>query len=187
MQTASAIATVLEPIIDPNSLKIIALKLAGPMIGRSKTNLVSTDSIREYSHLGMIIDNLDELVASDDIIKLKKVLELHFNIIGLKVESKKGSKLGKVIDYTFSPEDFSIKQIIVKRPLLKSFTDSELTIPRKEIIKITDDKIIIKDEESTIRARAENEDFVPNFVNPFRKTEQGYAPIQTKTPDDKDS
>ena len=34
---------------------------------------------------------------------------------------------------------------------------------------------------------AEKEEFVPNFVNPFRKSEQDFAPVQTKTPADKDN
>ena len=49
--------------------------------------------------------------------------------------------------------------------------DPELTIPRTEIVEITDYKIIVKDEEKTIKDRAENEDFIPNFVNPFRNQE----------------
>ena len=34
---------------------------------------------------------------------------------------------------------------------------------------MTDYKIIFKDEEEKIRKKAVKEDFIPNFVNPFRK------------------
>ena len=72
--------------------------------------------------------------------------------------------------------------------MLKSFLDPELTIPRREIVEITDTKVIVKDDEKTIRTKATTEDFVPNFVNPFRKTERpDLAPADTKTPADTDT
>lgn len=180
VQTGAPVGFISEPVIDPDTLKIIAFKLTGPLIAGSQ-NILDTKSIREYSELGMVIDDADELVGPDDIIKISKVLGLNFNLIGLKVETKKGSKLGKIIDYTLTDNDFVIQQIIVKRPTIKAFLDPELTISRKEIVEITDYKVIIKDEEKVLKQRAEKEDFIPNFVNPFR--EPGYAPAQTKTPD----
>ena len=128
----------------------------------------------------VVIDNIDELVAPDDIIKIAKVLELNFNLIGLKVETKKGSKLGKVSDYTVTSDDFIIQQLIVKRPAIKSFIDPELTIHRKEIVEITDYKVVVKDEEKVLKKKAEKEDFVPNFVNPFREKQPGFAPADVK-------
>ena len=110
---------------------------------------------------------------------------MNFNLVGLKVETKKGSNLGKVVDYTLTPEDFMVQQIIVKRPMIKRFVDPELTIPRKEIVEIDDYKIIVKDEEKVIKARAEKEDFIPNFVNPFR--EQGFAPADNQNLDAQDT
>ena len=147
--------------------------------------ILDANSIREYSHLGIIIDSIEELVSTDDVIKIKKILDLNFNLIGLKVETKKGTKLGHVSDFTVTPEDFLIKQIIVKRPTLKAFIDPELTIPRTEIVEITDYKIIVRDEEKTIKARASKEDFIPNFVNPFREKQPGFASADTKENSDK--
>ena len=42
-------------------------------------------------------------------------------------------------------------------------------------------------EEKTIKARAEKEDFIPNFVNPFRNSEQGFAPADNQNLADKDT
>ena len=183
VQASGPIGSVGEPIIDPNSLKILAFRLSGPLISSSE-NLLDVNSVREYSNLGMVIDSIDELISADDVVKISKVLELNFSLIDLKVETKKGSKLGKVIDFTLSSEDFVVKQLIVKRPLMKSFTDSELVIPRSEIVEITDYKIIVKDEEKVIKARASKEDFIPNFVNPFR--EPGFVSADTDKIESKD-
>lgn len=180
MQAGGAIGQVIGSIVDPDTLKIIAFRLGGGPIPRSGANFLDVSSIREYSNLGMVIDSIDELVSSEDVVKLAKVIALNFNLIGLKVETKKGSKLGKVIDYTVTPDNFTIQQLIVKRPALKSFVDSELTIHRKEITEVTDYKVIVKDEEKVLKEKAAKEDFVPNFVNPFREKQPGFAPADIK-------
>ena len=181
VQAGGQIAAISQPIVDPDTLKIIAFKLSGPLVAAG-TNILDVSSIREYSSYGIVIDDIEELVAPDDVVKIADVLKLNFDLVGLKVETKKGSKLGKLQDYTVTSEDFVVQQIIVKRPAIKSFVDPELTIHRKEITEVNDYKIIVKDEEKTIKAKSAKEDFVPNFVNPFR--EQGFAPADTKTPDE---
>lgn len=186
MQAGGAIGYLSTPIVDPDSLQIIAFYVDGPMLKNSSATILDEKSIREYSNFGMVIDSIDELVEPEDVIKIKNVLELNFNIIGLKVETKKGSKLGKVSDFTVTSEDYMVQQIIVKRPALKSFLDPELTISRKEIVEVTDYKIIVKDEEKVLKARAEKEDFVPNFVNPFRSQEPSPSPNHMENPELKD-
>lgn len=178
VHTSGAIAQIDSTIIDPDNLKIIAFKLSGPAV-TSQANLLDVKSIREYSHLGLIVDSEDELINSNDVIKIKDVLDLNFNLLGLKVETRKGSKLGHITGYTFNSDDFIIQQIIVKRPLVKSFVDPELTIHRREIVEITDYKVVVKDEEKVLKARANKEDFVPNFVNPFR-TDPTFAASETE-------
>ena len=186
MQSASSIGTIAAPIVDPSSFKIIAFYLDSPLAEKG-VNILDTKSIREYSRYGCVVDSIEELISKDDVVKIKDVIDLNFDVIGLKVETKKGSHLGKVIDFTVTSEDFTIQQIIVRRPLIKSFSDPELTIPRKEIVEVTDYKVIVKDEEKVIKKKAAHEDFIPNFVNPFRAQEQDLAPTRTKTPADRDT
>lgn len=181
MQAAGPIGYISDFIIEPESLKAIAFFTAGPGIP-STTNILDAHSIREYSSLGCVIDSADELVAQGDVVRIDKVLDLNFSLTGLKVETKKHTKLGRVNDFTMTDHDYTVQQLIVKRPALKSFLDSDLTIPRSEIVEVTDDKIIVKDEEKTIKARAGKEDFIPNFINPFREARLSPAPARTKTP-----
>lgn len=174
MQASGPIGYVHSPIIDPDNLKIVAFYLSGHRISRT-ANILDAKSIREYSKYGMVIDSSDELVSPTDVIHIDKVIQLNFSLTNLKVETKKGTKLGHVTDFTVTSDNFTIEQLIVKRPLIKSFLDSELTIPRSEIVEVTNRKIVVKNEEKTIRARAEKEDFVPNFVNPFRTAKPAEA------------
>ena len=181
MQASGKIGTISSTIVDPDELKIIAFRVHGATNSEGG-NILDANSVREYSQLGMVIDSADELISPSDVVKIEKVINLNFSLIDLKVETKKGSKLGRVLDFTVTNDNFSVQQIIVKRPTIKSFWDSELIIPRSEIVEITDYKIIVKDEERVIKERALKEDFVPNFVNPFRKTEQAPAPDHMESP-----
>lgn len=181
LQASRPIGEIVNPIVDPDKLKIIAFYSKGPLIPRDE-NILDIKSIREYSTLGAVIDGEEELVGRNDVIHISKILDLNFDLIGLKVETKKGHKLGKVEDFTVLTDNFTVTQLIVKRPLIKSFLDSELIIPRSEIVEITDYKVIVKDEEKVIREKATTENFVPNFVNPFRSSEPSRAPAETKTP-----
>ena len=184
VQAGGQIANISGLIIDPDSLKIVAFRVAGPAVNKNE-NIMDVSSVREYSNYGFVIDSIEELVGTNDVVKISQVLALNFDLVGLKVVTKKGTRLGKISNYTLTSEDFVVQQIIVKRPVLKSFSDSELTVSRKEIVEIDDYKVVVKDEEKTIKEKSENEDFIPNFVNPFR--EQGFAPTGNQNLDAQDT
>ncbi len=171
LHVGGPIAWVNADIVDPEKLKIIAFKVDGPAIKNDPEagNILEARDVREFADSGMIIDSIEDFVNPGDVIKLDKIMELNFALHGLKVETKKGSKLGKVIDYVVDTETFTVLQLVVKRPAVKALIDPELIVPRKQIVEVNDYKIIVKDEEEKIRKRAEHEDFIPNFVNPFRE------------------
>ncbi len=171
LHVGGQVAWVKSEIVDPETLKIIAFYLDGAAIKNNPElgDILEAIDIREFADIGMIVDSVDDFVEEGQVSKLDEVLSLNFSLIGLKVETKKGSKLGKIIDYVVDTENFMVHQLIVKRPAVKAFLDPELIIPRKQIVEIDDYKIIVKDEERKIRQRAAKEDFVPNFVNPFRE------------------
>ena len=83
--------------------------------------------------------------------------------------SESGKKIGKIKDYTIDTKTFVIYQIIVDRPILKSFIDPELTINRSQISEVDDYKVVIKNDAEKISINNEDEEFKPDFVNPFRK------------------
>lgn len=165
------IARVVETIVDPDSLKIIACRVDGPLVGREVGEILPIVSVREFSRLGMIVDSADEFVEAEDIVRIKDLIELNFSLVGLKAETKKGHKLGKVSDFTIEPESWQVQQLIVQRPMIQSFLDPELTIARSQIAEINDYKVIVKDNnaKSKSKVQAPAAKFSPNFVNPFRE------------------
>lgn len=174
LHISGVIAHVVESIVDPDSLKIIAYRVDGPLVGKEMGSILPVQSVREYSRLGMIVDSADEFVEEDEIVRIREVLALNFSLLGLKVETKKRkTKLGKVIDFTVEPGNWQVQQLVVQRPILKSFFDPELIISRQQIIEVNDYRVLVKD--GDLEAKAETSvtqsDFVPSFVNPFREPE----------------
>lgn len=178
LHVGGEIARVSEVIINPDTLKVIAFRVEGPLVGRDEVgDILPVDSIREVSALGFIIDSIDELVDGEEIVRIKEVLALNFTLPGLKVVTKKREKLGKVSEYIVIAEDWQIHQLIVQRPLMKSFLDPELTIPRSRIVEVNDYEVIVRSEKERTKTKAKADtpaDFIPNFVNPFR--EPDFAP-----------
>ena len=174
LHVGGEIAETREAVIDPENLRIIAYTLDGPLLRDPEYgNILMTDDVREISQNGMIIDSIDRLVNQEDIIRLNEIMSLNFNLIGLKVVTQGGKKLGKIVDYTFDSQSFAIFQLIVQRPMLASINDPQLTINRSQIIEIDDYKITIKHDKEQVKVKKQTEpteeEFKPDFVNPFRK------------------
>ncbi len=167
LQTGAELARTDQPIIDPYRLIIRAYKLQGQLLEEPDNSYLRLEDIREISQMGMIIDSADEIVLGTDIIKLHELIKLEFELLGLKVVDQAGHNLGKVVDYSIDMNTFMIYQLVVKRPLLKSFNDPELIIDRAKIVELDNQKVIVKEEVES------NQDspLIKNtdFVNPFRK------------------
>lgn len=171
LQTGTELARADQAIVNPHDLSIIAFNLSGATLDVTPS-LLRIEDIRELSPIGMIVDSSDEFVQPEDIIKLNTVYKLEFEPIGKPVLDEKRNKIGKVIDFTIDSGSFVIQQLIVKRPLLKSFNDSELIVHRSQIVEITDEAIIVKSKAKVNQTLPKDS---RNYVNPFRSSPQTEA------------
>lgn len=176
LHVGGMIATTNEAVIDPEDLRVIAYTLEGPIIKNDPEvgDILDINDVREVSNTGLIVDSADRFVTREDVIRFDKVMDLNFNLVGLKVVTQNGKKIGKIIDYTLDSSTFMIYQLIVQRPFMSSLIDPELTINRSQIVEIDDYKVTIKHDKAQVKVpkakkKAAEEEFVPNFTNPFRK------------------
>lgn len=169
LQTGGELGRLTKPVINPDTLAIVAYEVEGPLLDKSPSLLRIAD-VREFSDIGVIIDSSDEFVSPDDVIKLGEIYKLHFSPMDMKVVDKKRHKLGKVDGYTIETTGFVIQQLSVKRPLFQSLNDTHLLIHRSQITEINDHEIVVHSEakipEPTLH-KVQN-----NYVNPFRKNAQ---------------
>lgn len=165
LQTGSRIAIAHRPVVDPARLQIIAFELRQAQ-GYAKQAFLRVLDVREFSDIGMIIDSADEFVGLDDILKLKEIYQLNFQLPGMRVIGTDGKYIGKVRSYTIESDGFYIAQLIIKPQIFTRLRETELLVHRSQIREITDDAIIIErleelKEDSRLLANA-------SYVNPFR-------------------
>lgn len=166
LQTGKELARTKTAIINPHNLSVIAYSLSGSHLDHEPSYLRTAD-IREMGSLGMIVDSNDEFIIPDDIVTQKDIYELEYSLEGKQVVDTKGKKMGKVADYVIDIDSFVIQQLIVRRPLLKSFGDDELLVHRGQVVEVNDTTIIIKTGEIKNKVKVSTS---RHYVNPFRQT-----------------
>lgn len=166
LQTGGELARTSSAVIDPYRLVIRAYKLTGAQLEEPDNSYIRIEDVREIGNIGFIIDSNDEIICGTDIIKLKKLIDLDFSLVGLKVIDQAENKIGTVIDYSIDVSTFMIYQLVVKRPFWQSFNDPELIIDRSKIIELNNQRVIIKDNVE----KAEPSPLIKetDFINPFR-------------------
>ena len=167
IQTGAVIAEVVRAIVDPAQLNIVAYEVKGPLITKKPAYLRVAD-IREISDIGAIVDSVDEIISSGDVIRIDELIGLNFDLLNMSVTDEKRKKLGKIIDYTLDIGGFVIQQLTVKRPLIKRLNDTELLIHRSQIIEINNTSVVVHSEASA--PEPERSEVVGSYVNPFRKS-----------------
>ncbi len=177
LQTGAELARTKRPIIDPANLGIIAYEVEGPLLDASPSLLRIAD-VRELSDLGLIVDSSDEFIQPEDVIKIKEIYGLNFDLIGMSVTDEKNAKLGKIIDFTLDTGGFIVQQLTVRRPLIRSLSDTELVIHRSQIIEINDEAIVVHSQAKVPEPKAH--EVVGSYINPFRKSEPANESVVTK-------
>lgn len=166
LQTGTKLAQTTRPLIDPSNLRIAAYEVEGPLLVE-RPAFIRTVDIREYGHLGMIVNGNDDLIGLDEVIQIKKIYDLGFSLIGLQVIDEHKRKLGKVEDYTLDTADYVIQQLSVKRGLLRGITDTGFLINRSQIVEINNSSIIVK-APSVKNTEPVMQAIRGEFTNPFR-------------------
>jgi uncharacterized protein YrrD len=167
LQTGTKLAETSKALIDPRNLTVAAYEVEGPLLNVRPAYL-RMNEVREVSSIGMIVDSNDDIIALDDVIAIKTLVDMQFNLIGLSVIDELKHKLGKVEDYTLETRDFVIQQLHVKRGLLKGINDTGLLIGRSQIIEINDSEVIVKATAKKIAHPVETASR-NDYINPFRQ------------------
>lgn len=177
LQTGAELARIKTPVIDPWTLKIVAYEVEGALLDEHPSLLRLAD-VRELSDIGMIVDSSDEFIGLNDVVKLKKIYELHFPLIGLAVIDEHKRKLGKVSNYSVEIDGFIIQQLTVRRPFIKSLGDAELLIHRSQITQVNNTTITVS---STAQKTEPIKDSLQSYANPFRQGSAQPESIDTKS------
>ncbi|MEI7682763.1 MAG: hypothetical protein WCJ24_00490 [Candidatus Saccharibacteria bacterium] len=149
LRTGSQVATATMPIINPNNLKIEGW-YCQDRFSKDTLILLSQD-IRDVIPQGLVINDHDNLSEPGELVRLKEVLDLKFELLGKPAVTVNKQRMGKVEDFAVEVETFYIQKIYLTQPLIKSFKGGTLSVDRNQIIEITNRKIVIDNPQMPVK------------------------------------
>ncbi len=143
LRTGGQIALITAAIINPNNLKIEGF-YCDDRFEKKQLVLLSQD-IRDHIERGVVVNDHEVLVEPEELIRLKKVLEIGFVLIGKPVATVNKHRLGKVTNFAVDDQTLYVQKLYVSQSLLKSISTGSLSVDRSQIVEITDRKIVIQE------------------------------------------
>lgn len=142
LRTGGKIGIADAPVINPNNLKIEGWYARD--VSQKGDFVLPFGEVRDFITKGLVVNDHDSITSPDDLIRLKPILDIKFELIGKSVVTESNKKLGKVIDYAVD-DGFYIQRIYVNPPLLRGLSGEQLLIGRTEIVEITDKQLTVSD------------------------------------------
>lgn len=152
LRTGAQVAATTGAIINPNNLKIEGF-YCQPSDSKKPLVLLYQD-IRDVIPQGIVINDFDVLSEPGELVRLKDVMNLHFELLGKQVVTVDKHKLGKVSDYAAETSTMYVQKLYVSQSLLKNFAGGNLGVDRTQIVEITDKKVIIQELSQKVPAGA---------------------------------
>lgn len=143
LRTGQSVATTTAAIFNPNNLKLEGFYCQDKFT-RKELILLYQD-VRDVIPQGIVVNDHDVLAEPQELVRLKKVMDIGFELIGKQVVTLSKQRLGKVTDYATEVETMYVQKLYVSQGILKGLTRGNLALDRSQINEITDKKIIVND------------------------------------------
>jgi uncharacterized protein YrrD len=164
--------TVTDFVFDPDRGKLVAVLVDSP--DSADLLALQTQDIAAWGQR-IHIKETDMLGVPDEILRLKPLFEDPRTIIGQYIKTKSGVAIGKCVDIQFDAAHFGIEWIFPR-----SFLKKGLPLPASDILEITKDAIIVKDQ----TPKEEKEiSWEKPAVSPMESLPQA-VPLQRRGPQD---
>lgn len=138
-------------VVDPKHLSVLGLLLYTGVFGQNK--IVNWRDIIGINPDAIMIKKEDDIVGLKEIVRVAQALDQKIPIFNQKVCTKSGKYLGNVQDFIIAFETGLLAKIYVKPTIAAPFT-SERIISRSSIIKVTPEKIVVKNDLGKIKLKA---------------------------------
>lgn len=145
VHAGSPIGEIANIVINPHNLTIPAFRVTRRHSYGEEPEILLSQDIREISRRGVVINHEEDLAPPEDLIRLKEILELDFQLIAKEVRTESNKKLGKVEEYVVEIDQYTVFNLHVRRPAWRSLADSSLVINRQLIVEVNDYRVIVKD------------------------------------------
>lgn len=156
LHTQSKIAKVHDFLFDPRNGSVPAVivstkGMAGFGVGLGaglgkKLSLLPAESILGWQDNLLFIHDEESISLPGEIVRLKELVDGHFDLIGARVVTESGGRIGAVEDYIIETKMLHIAKLVVRRQIWWFFSFQEV-VPIKRVISMEPRRIVIKDDE----------------------------------------
>lgn len=133
------VGRVRDLVIDPENGNLVAFA-----VNSARTKIIVPRDVEKLGHYLLIRDR-DDICASDEILRVKEVLNSNVRILKSRVFTARGEYLGRVYDYAVDITFGKLKKIFAAKSLFGVLRFFERIISAKYILEIKPGKIIVKD------------------------------------------
>jgi sporulation protein YlmC with PRC-barrel domain len=131
-------------LIDPHKLHIAGLWTSVSRDGSAR--ILLPQHIRELQGAkGLVIDHEDDLSMPDELIRLKEIIDIEYQLIGKKIMTVSKQHLGKVVDFVVDDLNWQITKLHGERPAWKMFLSNAFIIDRGAVHSVNDRAIVVRD------------------------------------------
>lgn len=139
-QAEGPVTLMKEPLISPEDGGILAIGLVG------SKKVISVRDIRKWDLEGIKITDETAIIDRDELLKLSEFSPAQTKIFTKDVIQEDGTLLGLVHDFVFDTEIGQLVQLYVVKKVFLFFTVEKRIIDYREIIEITEDAIVVKND-----------------------------------------
>jgi ribosomal 30S subunit maturation factor RimM len=93
----------------------------------------------------MIIDSHQNLSEPEELLRHQEVLNHPFTLVGCKVVTQGGKKLGRVKDFSTDTQHFFVNKLNVVAPFWMLPFNNRFLIDRADIVDVEKSRIVVKD------------------------------------------
>src|SRR5687768_3540685 len=97
LRTGSVVGTTVRPIINPNNLKLEGF-FCTDAEDRKRTPVLLYQDIRDLIVQGIVVNDHDVLADVPELVRLKTIIGINFELLGKKVITTSKQKVGKIVD-----------------------------------------------------------------------------------------
>lgn len=145
-----AVAEVVGWLINKDNFKVELIVVAVPEMKAHKYILPA--AIRVSTDRQIIINSQDDIAEADELVRQREMIASKYRLVGSKVETQSGKKLGRVMDFNFDYNTFYIAKIHVVSRFPQRITRESFAINRSAVVEVQGNTVIVKD--ARVRAKA---------------------------------
>ena len=146
IRTGGEVARTESLLINPNNLKIEGFYCTDRF--SNEPLLLLPQDIREVLPQGLAVNDHEVLVEPEELVRLKDIIAIDFQIIGKYAVSEQRKKLGKIVDFAIETSSLYVQKLYVQQSLIRNFNGGQLSIDRSRIIETSPDAIMVSTDTS---------------------------------------